>query len=121
MLQGKISSSNRTAVNLTAFGTEAVMSAESLCCKRCGASDYVKSGMVRGHQRYRCHGCGCNFTATPRRGKPSAMKALAVLLYGMGNMSFSMIKTCKRTWHFLIKDPKRIRSLGVCRWACVNV
>ena len=67
------------------------MSADSLCCKRCGALDYVKSGTVRGHQRYRCHSCGCNFTDTPLRGKPAAMKALAVLLYGMGNMSFSMI------------------------------
>jgi len=46
---------------------------------------------VRGHQRYRCHGCGYHFTDTPARGKPPAIKALAVLLYGMGNMSFSMI------------------------------
>jgi len=55
-------------------------------CKPCGVSDYVKSGTVRGHHRYRCHGCGCHFTDTPARGKPAAMKALAVLLYGMGNM-----------------------------------
>ena len=47
--------------------------------------------MVRGHQRCRCHGCGCHFTNTPARGKPAATKALAVLLYGMGNMSSSMI------------------------------
>lgn len=67
------------------------MSVDGLNCKRCGISDYVKSGMVRGHQRYRCHACGCNFTDTPVRGKPAAMKALAILLYGMGNMSFSMI------------------------------
>ena len=67
------------------------MSADGLSCKRCGGSDYVKSGTARGHQRYRCRGCGCNFTDTPLRGKPAAMKALAVLLYGMGNMSFSMI------------------------------
>src|SRR3978361_1557203 len=67
------------------------MSADGLSCKRCGGLDYVKSGTARGHQRYRCRGCGCNFTDTPLRGKPAAMKALAVLLYGMGNMSFSMI------------------------------
>ena len=47
--------------------------------------------MARGHQRYRCRACGSHFTDTPRRGKPPAMKALAVLLYGMGGMSFSMI------------------------------
>ena len=64
---------------------------DGLQCKRCGASDYAKSGQVRGHQRYRCRACGCNFTDTPLRGKPPAMKALAVLLYGMGNMSFNGI------------------------------
>lgn len=62
-----------------------------LSCKRCGAGDYVKSGFVRGHQRYKCKACGCNFTDTPPRGKPQAMKLLAVLLYGMGNMSQAMI------------------------------
>ena len=64
------------------------MSAVGLRCKRCGSVDYAKSGLARGHQRYRCRGCGCHFTDTPLRGKPPAMKALAILLYGM---SFSMI------------------------------
>ena len=67
------------------------MSADALRCKRCGGSDHAKSGTARGHQRYRCRACGSHFTDTPRRGKPPAMKALAVLLYGMGGMSFSMI------------------------------
>ena len=49
-------------------------------CKRCGSVAFVKNGVVRGHQRYRCRDCGCNFTDTPRRGKPATMKALAVLL-----------------------------------------
>ncbi len=60
-------------------------------CKRCGARDYTKNGTVRGIQRYRCRSCGCNFTATKRRGRPAAVKALASLLYAMGNMSFSGI------------------------------
>ena len=47
--------------------------------------------MAHGHQRYRCKACGRSFTATPRRGKPAAMKALAVLLYGLGNVSQGMI------------------------------
>ena len=67
------------------------MSEGGLCCKRCGVSDYARSGLARGHQRYRCRACGCHFTDTPLRGKPPAMKALAVLLYGMGGMSFSGI------------------------------
>ena len=64
---------------------------DEVCCKRCGAADYMKNGTVRDLQRYRCHVCGCNFTMTPPRGKPPAMKALALLLYAMGNMSFCSI------------------------------
>ncbi len=67
------------------------MAVDRLRCKRCGVSDYARSGKARGHQRYRCRGCGSHFTDTPHRGKPPAMKALAVLLYGMGNMSFNGI------------------------------
>ena len=62
-----------------------------IICKRCQATDYVKNGTVRGLQRYRCEACGCNFTMTPPRGKPPEMKALALMLYGMGNMSFCAI------------------------------
>ena len=62
-----------------------------LACKKCGQSRYVKSGTIRGHQRYLCQDCGCHFTATAVRGKPPAMKALAVLLYAMGNASHEMI------------------------------
>ena len=47
--------------------------------------------MANGRQRYRCKACGRNFTATPARGKPPAMRALAVLLYGLGNVSQGMI------------------------------
>ena len=60
-------------------------------CKRCGSLAFVRNGIVRGHQRYRCSDCGYNFTDTPPRGKPPAMKALAILLYAMGNASLGMI------------------------------
>jgi transposase-like protein len=50
-----------------------------MICKRCQATDYVKNGIVRGLQRYRCHACGCNFTATKPRGKPAAVKALGIV------------------------------------------
>jgi hypothetical protein len=56
-----------------------------ICCKRCEAKEYVKNGIVRGVQRHRCGACGCNFTATPKRGKPPQMKALALLRYAMGH------------------------------------
>jgi transposase-like protein len=67
-----------------------------VCCQRCGATDHVKNGIVRGFQRYLCLSCGCNFTMTPPRGKPFAMKALALLLYAMGNVSFGSIAHSRR-------------------------
>src|SRR3954467_11583626 len=39
---------------------------------------------MRGQQRYLCKGCGLNFTDTPPRGKPLALKVAAVLLYVSG-------------------------------------
>src|SRR3954453_24046492 len=62
-----------------------------LRCKHCGSGSFVRNGMANGHQRYRCKACGRNFTATPPRGKPPAMKALAVLLHALGNVSQGMI------------------------------
>src|SRR4051794_27951731 len=39
---------------------------------------------MRTKQRYLCKGCGLNFTDTPARGKPLALKVAAVLLYVSG-------------------------------------
>src|SRR4051795_6537495 len=55
-----------------------------LRCKRCGSDAHVKNGLMRGQQRYLCKGCGLNFTDTPPRGKPLALKVAAVLLYVSG-------------------------------------
>src|SRR3954453_15554879 len=63
-----------------------------LCCMRCGSEEHVKSGLMRGQQRYLCKACGLNFTNTPTRGKPLALKAAAVLLYISG---LSMNRTAK--------------------------
>ena len=62
-----------------------------LRCKHCGSASFIKNGRVRGQQRYRCKACDRSFTATPPRGKPAAMKALAVLLYALGSVSQGMI------------------------------
>ena len=53
-----------------------------LRCKRCGSEEQVRNGLMRSKQRYRCKACGLNFTDTPARGKPLAMRATAVLLRG---------------------------------------
>jgi transposase len=63
-----------------------------LRCKRCGGGEHTRNGFMRGKQRYRCKACGLNFTDTPPRGKPLALKATAVLLYVSG---LSMNRTAK--------------------------
>jgi transposase-like protein len=63
-----------------------------LRCKRCGAEEHVKNGLMRGKQRYRCKACGLNFTDTPPRGMPLRVKLTAVLLYLSG---LSMNRTAK--------------------------
>ena len=55
-----------------------------LRCERCGGEEHVRNGLMRGEQRYRCEACGLNFTDTPPRGMPLAMKVTAVLLYLSG-------------------------------------
>jgi transposase len=63
-----------------------------LRCKRCGSEEHVKNGLMRTKQRSLCKGCGLNFTDTPTRGKPLALKVAAVLLYVSG---LSMNRTAK--------------------------
>ena len=64
----------------------------ALACKGCSGTDYTKNGLARGKRRYRCKACGLNFTDTPPRGMPLAVKATAVLLYVSG---LSMNRTAK--------------------------
>jgi len=52
-----------------------------LKCKNCGSGIYVKNGVFRGKQRYKCKECGCQFTDTPPRGKSRELKEIAVILY----------------------------------------
>jgi len=65
---------------------------QDIICKKCGSNHCVKSGYIRGHQRYKCKDCGCNFKIGDNRGKirPEA-KALGLLLYGSGKASYGMI------------------------------
>src|SRR6201996_3621655 len=60
-----------------------------VCCKRCGGS--CKEWNCAWLSTLSLIPCGCNFTMTPPRGKPPAMKALALLLCAMGNVSFGSI------------------------------
>src|ERR1700750_2166254 len=66
--------------------------------------------MAHGRQRYRCQACGRSLTATPPRGKPPAMKALAVLLYALGDVSQGMIAKLLGVSHVAVY--KWVRAAG---------
>jgi transposase-like protein len=62
-------------------------------CKNCKSERIVKSGKVRGKQRYKCNECGYNFVLGDERTneKIVAMKALCVLIYSLGKGSYNML------------------------------
>ena len=53
-------------------------------CPACGGTSLIRSGHACGRQRWRCKGCGRQFTRTTPRGKPVTMKREAVSLYCAG-------------------------------------
>jgi transposase len=65
---------------------------QEIFCKKCNSKYCVKSGYIRGNQRYKCKDCDFNFKIGDNRGKikPEA-KALAMLMYGSGKASYGMI------------------------------
>src|SRR4030095_8699755 len=81
-----------------------------LRCKHCGSESFVRNGMATGHQRYRCKACGRRFTAAPPRGKPLAMKTLAVLLCSLAGVSEEMIAKLLGVSHVAVY--KWIRAAG---------
>ena len=62
-------------------------------CKNCETEYVVKSGFVRGKQRYKCKKCGCFFTVGDERTNEqiATLKALCALFYSMGNTSYSKL------------------------------
>ena len=61
-------------------------------CPKCEGDAYHLNGFVRGLQRYKCKGCGCNFTQRHKHGVPRSRKMLALLLYISG---VSMTRTAQ--------------------------
>jgi len=58
--------------------------------KRCNSNEHIKSGYIRGNQRYKCKLCECNFKIGDNHGKISPQaKALRMLMYGITGMKFS--------------------------------
>ena len=60
-------------------------------CPKCNHDHIVKNGHVQGIQRWKCRGCGYEWTRTNPRGVHPALKALAVLMYSTGKSSYGMI------------------------------
>lgn len=52
-----------------------------MSCKKCKSISYVRAGTIRGHQRYQCRACGCQFTNTKPRGVSPLLRNLGVILY----------------------------------------
>jgi len=55
-----------------------------MSCPKCNHDHIIKSGRVKGSRRWKCKGCGFQFTRTTPRGKPIWQKSLVVFLYCHG-------------------------------------
>jgi transposase-like protein len=56
-------------------------------CPKCTSDKSVKSGIIKGKQRYKCKECGCHYTVELKStAKPQSMKKQALHLYleGLG-------------------------------------
>ncbi|MCG8340049.1 MAG: hypothetical protein MI674_02075, partial [Cytophagales bacterium] len=61
-------------------------------CKHCKGHTSIKSGQVRGKQRYQCKTCKRTFVRGDERKKGTPqLQALATLLYGSGKCSLRFI------------------------------
>lgn len=73
-------------------------------CKRCGSTETVKNGIVRGKQRYLCKRCGYHFVEGDQREKRTATvaKALCTIFQALG------IHQCNAIGKHLNYDPALI-------------
>ena len=55
-----------------------------MICRKCGSEDNVRNGKVGGRQRYKCKGCGFQFTKEVANGRSAEEHNKAVALYLLG-------------------------------------
>lgn len=62
-------------------------------CKKCGSTETVKNGMVRGKQRYLCKQCGCHFVEGDQRENKDShfLKILCKLFQALGIKNYRTI------------------------------
>ena len=75
------------------------MNVKMNACKKCGSPSVVKSGKVKGNQRYKCKECGSQFQPNRKKGKPESTKRLAILLYLLGLSMRTISKVVKTDLH----------------------
>jgi len=73
-------------------------------CKNCKDEKVVKSGKIRGKQRYKCKECGYHFVEGDSRTneKIAAKKAMCVLLYTLSKASYNGLARIFDTWPSLV-------------------
>lgn len=94
-------------------------------CPACGATAPIRSGHACGRQRWRCKGCGRQFTRTTPRGKPATMKQEAVGLYCTGLSMSAVDQRMGVSAQGEALDPEGIRAMNAPRssgrlidWEC---
>jgi transposase-like protein len=63
-------------------------------CPKCSCEKSVKSGKIKGRQRYKCKECGCNYTVELKStAKPLSLKKKALHMYleGLGFRSIGRL------------------------------
>jgi len=94
-------------------------------CPKCKSEDSVKNGFMKGHQRYKCKECGCNYTVDYEKvsAKDKKMRfALALYLEGLGFHSIARLLNVSHvtvmnwikkfgTALSLIRNPKPVKIM----------
>jgi transposase-like protein len=86
-----------------------------ISCKNCGGTLFVKNGMVRNQQRYRCKECGSNFIPGDKRDKLSLDgRVIAALLHGEGKYSLRDVSELLDVSHVaVLKSIKELSKRGL--------
>lgn len=91
-------------------------------CKRCGATQVVKSGKAREKQRYLCKQCGCHFVEGDqrRKGLSAEMKALCTFLQAVNVKDYKLVASYMNRDASLIhrwmhEGPRRESGCGAAK------
>lgn len=103
-----------------------------IVCKRCESANIVKSGIVRGRQRYQCKDCNYVFLLKDRRrtNEANLRKALYLLMCSLGAVSYDVLeelldrdRSLLSRWNQASGSPKQRskRNAGACKIDCTQL